>query len=453
MHVDPVAARRLVAGRLVVHGIHTLLRGLECLPAERWPSSPRLECEFLNPVCVGDTIDYSVLDGDGGGTLILGDVAGLTSTRVSLSASAGFGPGAAVGCDQLEALPAHLAEPLAREPSHWPGTRQSLQLPTASYASDFPVTCAAIGERRVAALATLSAYVGMVCPGLHSIFSSLAFDLGNDGETLRFEVRRYDPRFRIFVVAFDGCLRGELRAFLRPPPQNQPTSAELASTVAASSFAGSRAWVIGGSRGLGELCAKLLGAGGAQVTLTYASGEADAQRVATDINGGGRGQAQVRKFDVSADNPDIWMADLPSPDLVLYFATPRIFRKRTATFSASVMQEFIDFYVVRFEALCRALQQKAQGAPVRVLYPSTVFIDERPRGMTEYAMAKAAAELLIKDLGQGLAPVRVLTRRLPRLATDQTTSVFASTGLSNVDTLLPVLLDLQALRCSDGACT
>lgn len=445
MHVDAVAARRLVTGRPVVHGIHTLLHGLERLPAGRWPVSARLECEFLNPVCVGDTVDFSVQDFEGGGTRILGDVGGLTCTRVSLTTGTGAAPYAIEG-GRVEVLPLHLAEPLTRDPSDWPGTRQSLPLPSASFATIFPSTCAVLGERRVAALAALSTYVGMVCPGLHSIFSSLICTLGDDSAALRFEVRRYDPRFRIFIVAFDGCLRGELKAFLRPPPQRQLSSEELVSTVEASTFAGSRAWVIGGSRGLGELCAKILGAGGAQVILTYANGEADAQRVATDINDGGRGRAQLKRFDVAIDDASDWMAELPSPDLVLYFATPRIFRKRTAVFQPSVLQEFMDFYVLRFEALCRALQQKAQGAPVAVLCPSTIFIEQRPKGMTEYAMAKAAAELMIEDLGPALAPLRMLTRRLPRLATDQTAAVFAGAGASNIDALLPVILELQALQ-------
>ena len=88
MHVDALAARRLVTGCPVVHGIHTLLQGLERLPAERWPASPRLECDFLNPTNVGDTTRYSMQLDDCGGLLLLGEVGGLTCTHIKLSDAA-----------------------------------------------------------------------------------------------------------------------------------------------------------------------------------------------------------------------------------------------------------------------------------------------------------------------------------------------------------------------------
>ncbi len=53
---------------------------------------------------------------------------------------------------------------------------------------------------------------------------------------------------------------------------------EVGPHVSANEFTGAAALVVGGSRGLGELTAKLLAAGGGRVTITYAYGEGDALR-------------------------------------------------------------------------------------------------------------------------------------------------------------------------------
>ena len=128
-------------------------------------------------------------------------------------------------------------------------------------------------------------------------------------------------------------------------------------------------------------------------------------------------------------------------DAVFYFATPRIQAKRSQIFHRQAFDEFASFYLERFHELCLWLE--GGGRPVRVYLPSTVFVTERPKGMTEYAMAKAAAELLAEDLNRTLRHVRIVHTRLPRLATDQTASITPLTTADNVSVLLDVM---QAMR-------
>ena len=67
--------------------------------------------------------------------------------------------------------------------------------------------------------------------------------------------------------------QGELHAILRPKPCRQTAAVELARLVGKDEFSGQRAVVIGGSRGLGEVTAKLLALGGADVSITYHLGK------------------------------------------------------------------------------------------------------------------------------------------------------------------------------------
>jgi hypothetical protein len=129
---------------------------------------------------------------------------------------------------------------------------------------------------------------------------------------------------------------------------------------------------------------------------------------------------------------------------VFYFATPRIHAKRSGAFQRAAFDELAAFYLDRFHELCLWLEDG--GQPVLVYLPSTVFITERPKGMTEYAMAKAAAELMADDLNRTLRHVRIVHTRLPRLATDQTALVTQLSVSDNVAALLAVLQVMQPKR-------
>jgi hypothetical protein len=65
--------------------------------------------------------------------------------------------------------------------------------------------------------------------------------------------------------------------------------------------------------------------------------------------------------------------------------------------------------------------------------------------MTEYAMAKTAAEIMAEDLNRTLASVRIVSTRLPRLATDQTASIVSvAAEESNLALLLPIVRHINS---------
>jgi len=278
----------------------------------------------------------------------------------------------------------------------------------------------------------------MICPGLHSVFNSLSLLAGTPAKALRFEVVKYDPRYRLFVVAFDGPIRGELRAFQRPVAQPQPSMHSLLPLVPPKLFAGRRVWVVGGSRGMNELSTKLLAAGGAEVLLTYSVGADDALRVVEEISAAGRGRVTTDRLDVQHDAIDSWVRVRRLPNAVLYFPSPRIFRKKLRTVERELLEEFLEVYVHCFARLCEALNARAE-APLAIFVPSTVYIDNRPRGLAEYAMAKAAAEVMVADLSRALSWLRFIVERLPRLATDQTATTFAASSDFGTEVLLQIL--------------
>lgn len=452
MHMDPVSARRLLSGRQVAHGIHTLLSALDLWQCDASTSLVTVQCEFSNPVNVGDTVVFTCAEERPGQSTILATVDGLTCTHVLIDTiepglPASHPAGASVaGATWLGRLDA----PLVEAPAEQVGRTFVLAASnTEQLAGRFPNLAAALLPQRVAAIATLSHFVGMVCPGLHSVFSSVRFAIDDQaaaGNDLTFFVKKFDTRFRLFIITFEGCIRGEIRAFLRPPPQLQPSMRDVSVQVSPGEFGGTRSLVLGGSRGLGETVAKILAAGHGDVIVTHASGADDARRVAGEINALRPGHCTTLKLDLNADAFDGLGIDAGSLDSVYFFATPRIFRKKTGLFDRRLFDEFIAFYVDRFAELCKWLEDRASGRRIKVYLPSTVFIADRPKGMTEYAMAKAAAELLAEDMNRSLMNVSVVCSRLPRLATDQTASVTTPATESNLVVLLQVVRDVSGRR-------
>lgn len=443
MHVDPVAARRLLSGRPVVHGVHTLIQALDLwqppLPRARWS----VQCSFAHPVSVGDRVEFHAGLPAQGRHRLTAKVDGIAATDIVLR-EAGDTGGATPFDGPFRRLGA-MAAPLDEAPESWVGQALEIEPWPDTLAAWYPRAAALLGPAALGDLARLSFLVGMACPGQHSVFAALQFAVARDGQAgapLRVQVTRYDPRFRMFFIAFQGRVAGELRAFVRPPPQAQPASAQLRGRVEAGSWAGRQALVVGGSRGLGELTAKLLGAAGGRVTISHASGRDDALAVARDIESAGGGRCDVVALDLAASFAPPPALDPARFDAVFYFATPRIFAKRAAAFQREAFDTFARFYLERFHELCLWLE--GAGRPVRVYLPSTVYIGERPPGLAEYAMAKAAAELLADELNRTLRHVRVLHSRLPRLPTDQTAAVVALDSGDAVETIAGVLRLVRA---------
>jgi len=87
---------------------------------------------------------------------------------------------------------------------------------------------------------------------------------------------------------------------------------------------------------------------------------------------------------------------------------------------------------------------RAHRGDVSLFYPSSVFVAERPRGVIEYAMAKAAGEALCNEMNQTWAPLHVTVERLPRLLTDQTASIIGNQLAAPAAHLLSVVRKVQS---------
>ena len=465
MHMDAQAARRTPAGAPVVHGVQSMLWALETLaqslPLQRLSG---LDADFARFLYVGERCALAVIrrtDTECRAELRVGEsrishyVLRLGGRAAPEAPTAALPVEAAVplvyGVDQADPLP------LSWEQIAVSAGRVAFFRPDDAASAAYPALSRAIGAGRVSALLSLTRLVGMVSPGLHSTFHKIAVSLVEDpapaDPVLFFHPEATDPRFSLVTLAVRAAgLAGRVRASRRSEPTRQPASAALRAMLPAGmlddapGLGGNLALVVGGSRGLGEVTGKLLGLLGVETILTYASGEADAESVAADIRAAG-GRARTMRLDMLAELAP-QLASLPrAPTSLYYFATPRIAGRAGSGYDPAAFQAFCRIYVDAFGALCTELAGR-QTATLQVLYPSTVYVDQAPRNMTEYAMAKAAGEVLAANLTRHAARLHIDCVRLPRVATDQTAGMIESEMGSPVDCMIPIVRRVETLAAS-----
>lgn len=447
MHMDSVIARRLFTGRQVVHGINLLLNAIEFWLHDYKLSPTSVKCSFINPVNVGDHVSFEEISHKDGEHTIEVSVGGLSCCKIILGTKNDSFPQApSFGIDgDLTDLRTYSSikqnVPMEMVPGEQLGKRYVIQTNPVDINAKFPLVSEYFSEEHPLALAALSYFVGMVCPGMHSIFSSLRMKFIGaqaDRKSLLFSIEKFDERFGLFSILVKGPVEGEIKAFLRPPPYRQNSVEDLKKYTKIGEFSGTTSLIIGGSRGLGELTAKILASGGGNTIITYAQGLSDARIVSDDINADGSSNCEILKFDLLQDSIESLGLNIARLQAVYFFATPRIFRKKSVLFDPHLFDEFFESYVKKFHSMCLYLESNLNGK-IKIFFPSTIFVESRPREFTEYAMAKAAAEVLISDANRSFKKVFILTSRLPRLNTDQTSSILKLETESNVSVMLPIV--------------
>lgn len=451
LHLDDVLSRRWMYGGTVVHGIHAVIWALAEW-ASRQPAEiglTALKVDFVKPIRVGARVESRLVSESGSEVRIQlwNHTAKVAVIRAEYASAERRWPHVEVQATQPPR--SHCGDVSTDSLSTMTGS-VPLHLDPSLAAELFSRPPGSLTVVQMAELLALTRIVGMECPGLNSVFSG--FSLGRDDSrasdpSMSYSVDRYDARFSNIVLSVHGpSMKGKLNVFYRPPIKQQPAYHEIATLIVPGEFSGMRALVVGGSRGLGEVTAKLLAAGGADVKITYFRGAADSERVAREVSDGGARISSV-PFDVTRLPCDSAALGLDGwvPSDLYYFATPYIFQGIRGAYSPRLFQEFCDYYVSGFVQTV-ALFSSAAGSLRRVYYPSTVAISELPTDMGEYACAKAAGEMACEFVRKTNQDLIVLSTRLPRLDTDQTATLSLVEPADTIGHVLAIVRRMQQLR-------
>lgn len=398
-----------------------------------------IKASFLRPIILEEQVQYSATSEQSQHVRIQLASGGSISTRIQVEWDTSAQP----YFDHLDTRSPERCSPrvLSEDEIEADSGSLDLWLNAQAAAQLFPQLVKCLPLPQIAVLLATTRLVGVKCPGLHSLYSELDLSATASREctTFNYEVTRFDKRFRlVFMKVVAPGMTGTVKAFVRPAPQEQPSYLKLKEQVDGNEFAGQRALVIGGCRGLGEVAAKLLCAGGANVIITYYQGKEDARRIVDEIVANG-GAADLFHSDVLNPKRDLLDSSVSNwcPTHLYYFATPFISQGVKGSFSTELFSSFCDYYVI---GLVHTVNQLRSQGLRNVFYPSTVFIDELPVRLGEYAVAKMAGEMVCTFLEKTNREMTMYRPRLPRMATDQTASLLP---VSNED---PVPIMREHLR-------
>jgi NAD(P)-dependent dehydrogenase (short-subunit alcohol dehydrogenase family) len=450
MHLDQAFSRRTQVGAPVVHGIHNLAWATDAV-LHRFPFKvAKVRARFLQPLYLDELASVRIRDRTDRQIEFEVVAADIVVATVKLSSQPGK-----LAADIPQAVPPAPARFSA--PANLPFEQLADQAGAVAINDGdprplFPALTDSIGLAAVKALLATSQIVGMACPGLYSLFAGLEVncDPRTDREsTLAYAVRKVDARFRSLQIGVSGAgIAGRLDVFARPAPPSQPGMAEISPRVEGHPFAGQKSLIVGGSRGLGEVTAKIVAAGGGRPVITYWESGHDAERISADILGAG-GQCEILHYNALLPASG-QLQKLGSVDCAYYFATPKIFQRKSALYEPKKLRTFLSFYADGFYDLCAALARGGSGK-LAVFYPSTVAIDEGVSATAEYAMAKLAGEALGRYLNEFMANIHVIARRLPRILTDQTATIGVASADNALDVMLPIVYDVQQTARPDPA--
>ena len=452
MHMDALAARRTQAGAPVVHGMHALLWALDALAAAELigPQLSQIRAQFRKFAYLDVDCDLELTHWDSNAVRAELRSNGLVLTTVQLRNDRKQGGAQGPGVTAPEKAVANESPraPALEDLAGHCGWVTAAAAP-AEFAAAFPALVRAIGKDRVCALAALSRLVGMVCPGLHSIFAGLTVDLVEpqaERSGICFEVTKLHHQSRMVGMnVAGGNISGTVTAFMRWPPVESPPMAAVSAMIEAEKFAGTVALVVGGSRGLGAATAKAIAAGGGKVVVTYREGRAEADKLAAEINAArGGGVCVALSYDSSADAARQLSGITDDINQLYYFATPPIFSRTSNSFSPERFREFCSVYVDGFDDVCRFVRMRSRAVTVAAFYPSSVAVEEVPADLLEYAMAKAAGEILCAAMMRQVSGLKIVVGRLPRVLTDQTATIAQVQNADALTTMLPFIHTLQA---------
>ena len=254
----------------------------------------------------------------------------------------------------------------------------------------FPMCNKYVHHVNIGILLASTRIVGMKYPGKNSIFNALRLNFSYDSsESLVCKTLKTESLFgecRIEISA--PFVNGEISAFLRPEIAKQNSIEKLLSKNMKADFSKQRALVIGGSRGIGLQCLRLLALGGAKTMFTYYKSEKDADSIIQELKTHNLSAESVR-FNINRQSAtSLEKIKAFAPTHLYYFATPKI-SFNAKTFNEKLFQTFCHYYMFALHELINLL--KPFGLK-NIFTPSSVAITEFPRDMMEYAFAKAAME-------------------------------------------------------------
>lgn len=318
-----------------------------------------------------------------------------------------------------------------KSPATFATTQDQTHLESSAYDNSdlkalFPACAERLDYLSIGILLASTRIVGMKIPGLHSIYSSIFWKREEALESLLDSAIKTNNKplpivytykthnlLHLVTITLHSPIKATIKAFERPQKLPNESLAELAryKALKAQPFARQKALVVGAGSGFGNVCAKLLALGGAQVLATTLNTAFDTPMP----------NITTLPYDVLKPTSSVLKAlQAFAPTHLYYFATPKI-KAYEGKLNKSSLSMYLEYYLFGLDTILHALSQNKPS----VFEPSSCFVEELPLEMKEYSIAKSALETYLRIIAKQYQ-IPIATPRLPKSATNQTLSILPS---------------------------
>lgn len=437
IHVDPLYAWRSMFGKQLVHGIHQVLICLEDLAKNINEKIFifKISAKFESPAGVNETICIDNINfSETYSEYVIKNERGLTLTTLKVhykkKSFTNFN----------FKLTNYTTSPL--EPSNYAkeNLAESLYYNKKFLKELFKELSSYVSPVNLAVLLASTRIVGMKYPGLNSIYSSFVFEFdeeANINNSVHYSVSDKHIVLNMLNIKLDDTfVRGQIKAFIRPVAPKYKTLKELKGLLPVDSFKNQRALIIGGTRGIGLQCLRLLANAGASTLFTYFKNSNEADKIVKEFASESINTNYVQVDVSSLSKESLEIIKAFNPTSIYYFATPKIL-SNNSNLDEKLLQEFIYYYVIGLDKILVSL--KSELKPI-IFVPSTVYLDEKPTNLSEYVIAKSASEMFLKLLEK--KGYKIYNPRFPKVSTEQTMSLFKQKAVEPEEVLLEELKNM-----------
>jgi len=287
---------------------------------------------------------------------------------------------------------------------------------------------------------SISYLVGMLYPGKYSLLSSISIDnLHNNFKKKYYSyLIKKNKKIGKYEILLNGNTKSHITAFSYII-HHQLNISNLKKIVKKKFLNNKRTLIIGASSGLGETTAKLMALVGSDLFLTYNNEIKNIYKIKKDINRSTSVNCKIFKANILKKNFLNKIKNINDLDYIFYFATPKILQTSYNKFNYDLYRVYKSYYVDQFYKFC-FLISKITKKKVKVFYPSTIFLNYKNRLYNEYILAKKQAEKKYPLFKKKIKNIKIFFCKLPEMTTNQNIRVLQNKKINrNANIIFPLI--------------
>ena len=305
---------------------------------------------------------------------------------------------------------------------------------------NYPYLSKDLNNKIISSLIMMSTSVGMYWPGKNSLFVGFDIFLKKiKKKNINLKISKTDKRTGYSIINYKSynCI-GKIFTFFTEERAQQPSLTYLSKKIPKKALIKHKALIIGGSRGLGELTAKIIATSGGSVTITYNNNQALAKNL-LNIFKKKRLKLNLKNFKINNNgNFDHKSIKNNNYNCLYYFATPIIYRQKNSKFDNKIFNDFNNIYCKALVKIIKVLKIK----DLIIFYPSTIYNFKNNKNFSEYILAKRNGVRKLKIMEKKYKIIPII-KKLPPFKTDQNNTIFSQNISHGTDEIFKICVEIE----------